>query len=55
MSERSPIDTRAEFPPGEIDEAFQHYWSLGGAGERWDRRDLIAGILLVSAIAMSFA
>lgn len=36
MSNFSPVDTRADFPPEEIDEAFQHYWRLGGAGERWD-------------------
>lgn len=32
----SPVDTQAPFPPEEVDEAFQHYWSMGGAGERWD-------------------
>lgn len=32
----SPVDTRPSFPREEIDAAFAHYWSLGGAGERWD-------------------
>lgn len=36
MSARSPVDPKKPFPRGEIEEAFQHYWKLGGAGERWD-------------------
>lgn len=31
----SPIDTGKAFPKQEVEEAFQHYWRLGGAGERW--------------------
>lgn len=31
----SPIDTARAFPRHEVEEAFQHYWRLGGAGERW--------------------
>lgn len=31
----SPIDTGKAFPKREVEEAFQHYWRLGGAGERW--------------------
>jgi hypothetical protein len=36
MSKFSPVDVSAAFAPEEIDEAFQHYWRLGGAGERWN-------------------
>jgi len=32
----SPVDSSKAFPQQEIEEAFQHYWRLGGAGERWD-------------------
>ena len=35
MSKFTPVDTGKIFPREEIDEAFQHYWRLGGAGERW--------------------
>ena len=35
MSEFTPVDTGKQFPREEIEEAFAHYWSLGGAGERW--------------------
>ena len=35
MSTFTPVDTQKVFPREEIDEAFQHYWRLGGAGERW--------------------
>ena len=35
MSAFTPVDTEKEFPREEIEEAFAHYWSLGGAGERW--------------------
>ncbi len=31
----SPVDPDVRFPRQEIEEAFQHYWRLGGAGERW--------------------
>lgn len=31
----SPIDSNERFPKHEIESAFQHYWTLGGAGERW--------------------
>lgn len=31
----SPVDPNERFPRREIEEAFQHYWRLGGAGERW--------------------
>jgi hypothetical protein len=31
----SPIDTERAFPKHEVEEAFRHYWRLGGAGERW--------------------
>lgn len=31
----SPIDSEQPFPKREIEEAFRHYWRLGGAGERW--------------------
>ncbi|MFO0688516.1 MAG: hypothetical protein U0900_07400 [Myxococcota bacterium] len=31
----SPVDTDRAFPKHEIEQAFQHYWTLGGAGERW--------------------
>ena len=36
MSAVSPVDTQRPFARQEIEEAFQHYWRLGGAGERWD-------------------
>ena len=36
MSAYSPVDTSRSFPREEIEEAFKHYWRLGGAGERWD-------------------
>ena len=35
MSAFSPVDPSRAFPKEEIEEAFQHYWRLGGAGERW--------------------
>jgi ketosteroid isomerase-like protein len=36
MSAYTPVDPSQPFPREEIEEAFQHYWSLGGAGERWN-------------------
>jgi ketosteroid isomerase-like protein len=36
MSAFSPVDTTCLFAREEIEEAFAHYWRLGGAGERWN-------------------